>query len=56
MKIKIIKANDESWYRHLVGKVRVARQIDYLPELYILRNYRTLFRGVRKEHAEIIEP
>ena len=56
MKIKIIKANDTSWYKHLVGKVRTAREVKELTNLYVSRNYRTLFRGVLKEHAEIIEP
>lgn len=56
MKIKIIKADETSWYKHLVGKVREARISANILGGYIIRNYRTLLRTVKKEHAEIIEP
>ena len=55
MKIKIIDADETSWYKHLVGKVRTAYIVDALPEMYRLRNYRTIFRGVKRIHAEIVQ-
>ena len=56
MKIKIINSDPDSWYKNRIGKVYVARINEYLPQHYILRNYRTILRMVRKEHAEIINP
>ena len=55
MKIKIIKADEDSWYKNLVGKVRTAKTSEFAPNHYILRNYRTILRMIRKERAEIIE-
>ena len=61
MKIKIIKASDDKWYKHLVGKTRTARGIfgeegdtDKSKDCYILRNYRTLLRTVNCDDAELI--
>lgn len=55
MKIRIIKADEDSWYKNRIGKTYFARENEHVPDLYILRNYRTLLRGVKKIHAEIIE-
>ena len=52
MKIKIIKASDNKWYKHLVGKVVDAKNI--YKDLYIVRNYRTLLRTVDCDDAELI--
>ena len=55
MKIQIIQADEESWYKTRIGKIYIARENEHVPDLYILRNYRTLLRGVKKIHAKIVE-
>jgi hypothetical protein len=52
MKIRITKAADDKWYKKLVGRVMVARTHENMPNHYILRNYRTILRTVRREDAE----
>lgn len=56
MKIQITKATPEKWYADRVGKIYGARTNDYLPNRYILRNYRTVLRTVSVNDAKIIEP
>ena len=54
MKIKIINSDPDSWYFNRIGKVYIARKHEFLPNCYILRNYRTILRTVNINDAEII--
>lgn len=62
MKIKIIKADPDKWYYKLVGKIRVARRVQFgrskgrtSPDCFVLRNYRTVLRTVAYNDAVIVE-
>lgn len=54
MKIKIIKADPQKWYAKLIGKTMTAKlHPEY--DCFIVRNYRTILRTIKKDDAIIIE-
>lgn len=60
MKVKIVKADDSKWYKHLVGKTRTTKRMLLMRSkgrvfnTYVLRNYRTLLRTVNCDDCEVI--
>ena len=52
MKIKIIKADKNKWYKNLIGRTYHVKS--EWKEWYVVRNYRTILRMIRKKDAEIL--